>query len=70
MLEFLTRIEPDQSVEKFNVERHLLEQEVLKVAKEYRELRLMQSGTRRTLAALMDALDDLAYFESQQQIKK
>lgn len=47
-------------------ERERLEREVIEKAKEWRELRLTHAETRHAVAALMDALDDLAYFESKQ----
>lgn len=47
-------------------ERSRLEHEVIEKAKEWRELRLTQTETRFARGALMDALDDLIYFEAKQ----
>ena len=77
MPEVLTRADPDDSVEKLSglhhpcrdCDREHLESEVVEKAKAWRELRLTPAETRPAIAELMDALDDLIYFESKQETK-
>jgi hypothetical protein len=44
-------------------EHQRLKDAVVEKVKEWRELRLMQAGTRRTIGELMDVLDSLLWFE-------